>query len=274
MNKDTLVVSLLDMHTGSTVALCPNRFMTFSKQGNNHTPNSKQMSVYRHFEKCAADVANARNGKRLLIVNAGDAIEGWHHNMSELIPCNEKEQADLHIELMAQFKRRVDYDGRRGDKLYYTNGTETHVGDWEDYIGKQLGAVENGDLHVFDDLKLEINGKRIWWTHHGPAPGKGHNKGNGLRNWLKVQFYEAVQENEDPPHMIITGHVHNPFWDIYTGRYKGEYFPVRGLISPSWQQKTRYANGKVPFVKNKVGLQYFVIAADGQISDPVEMLMK
>jgi hypothetical protein len=274
MNKDTLVVSLFDMHTGSTVALCPDRFMQFAKQGNNHTPNSKQVEINKHFEKCAGEVLKARQDKRLLIVNGGDAIEGWHHNASELIPCNEKEQAELHIELMGQFKRWVDYDGRRGDKLFYTKGTETHTKDWEDYVAEKLSAQENGDLYIFDDLKLEINGKRLWWTHHGPAPGKGHNKGNGLRNWIKTQFFEAVQENIKPPHMIITGHVHNPYWDTYTGRYEGAYFPVRGLISPSWQLKTRYANGKAPLVKNKVGLQYFTITADGQIGDPVELIMK
>jgi len=272
-NKDTLVVSLFDMHTGGSTALCPNRFMEFAQQGNNHTPNSEQVKIYSHFEHCGVSIAKARQDKRLLIAVPGDAIEGWHHSRTEIIPCNEQEQADLHIELMAQFKRWVDYDGRKGDKLYYTKGTETHSKDWEDYAAEQLGAQENGDLHIFNDLKLTINGKRIWFTHHGPAPGKGQNKGNGLRNWLRVQFFEAVQEGEKPPHMIISGHTHSPFWDTYTGRYEGEYFPVRGLISPSWQRKTRFVNGVAPFVKGKIGLQYFTIFADGHIGDPVELLM-
>lgn len=275
MNKDTLVVTLSDMHTGSTQALCPDRFMEFKRDGTSHTPNSKQIKIYEHFEYCASQVLKARKDKRLLIVSDGDAIEGIHHNSSQLIPCSEKEQAELHIELMAQFKRWVDYDGRRGDQLYYTIGTEVHVNDWEHYIGEQIRAKQDdNDLCAFYDLKLPVNGKRIWWTHHGPQAGKGTNRGNSHRNWLKHHYYDTVDEGEDPPHMIITGHTHNPYWQIYITRYKGEYFSVRGLISPSWQTKTIYANGKVPLVRNKVGLQYFTVYADGNISDPTELIMK
>jgi len=271
-NRDTLIVTLSDLHTGSTQALCPDRFMEFAQQGNNHTPNSKQVKIYEHFQYCAGEVLKARKDKRLVIVVNGDAVEGHHHNASQLIPCNEKEQADLHIELMGLFKKWTDY--HRGDLLYYTIGTEVHSKDYEHYIGEKLIAEQDtAGLYAFNDLKIDINGKRLWWTHHGPQPGKGHNKGNGLRNWLKVQFYEAVNEGKLPPHMMITAHVHNPWWDTFTGRYKGKYFPIRGLICPSWQQKTRYANGRIPFVLNKVGLQFFTVSGDGQIHDPVELIM-
>ena len=273
MNKDTLIVTLSDMHTGSTVSLCPDRFMTFAKQGNNHTPNSKQQEIYKHFEFCAGEINKARKNKRLIIVSNGDAVEGWHHNYSQLIPCTEKEQADLHIELMVHFKKWVDY--KRGDELHYTVGTEVHVDDWEHYIGEQIGAVQYDDgLYAIHDLKLDVNGQKVWWTHKGPAKGKGANKGNAIRNWLKNIFYDIRDEGDRPPNMIITSHYHDPFYQPYVGRYKGNYHLMHGLISPSWQQKTIYANGVAPFGRNKIGLQYFTVSADGFIlCPPVELVM-
>ena len=272
MNKDTLIVTLSDMHTGGVTALFPDRFARFPDESS-HTPSSKQQKIYAHFKKCAESVAVARKNKRLIIVNNGDAIEGNHHNSQQIRPRAKLDQIDVHVELVNTFKKDVGY--KRGDLLYYTKGTEIHSSDAENQIGKELGAVQdNNDLYAFEELRLDINGKRIWWTHHGPTAGKGPNKGNGFRNWLRNKFYDEVNEGTTPPHMIITGHTHDPYWQIFIARYKGEYFPVRGLICPSWQQKTRYAYKVAALDLNKIGLQYFTVTADGMIGDPVELLMK
>ena len=272
MNKDTLVVTLGDMHSGSNYALFPDRFVEFTQSKGNHHPNSEQLNIWKHFEKCAKEIVNARRDKKLIIVHNGDAIEGSRYGVAHVCTVLEKEQIDIHTELMVYFKKAVDY--RRGDELYYTTGTEVHTNMGEDVIGKELGAVQaDNNLYAFDELKLTINGKRIFWTHHGAGSGDGPNKGNAFRNWLRNRFYEAKDEGRELPNMIITSHTHDPYWQIYIGRYEGNYFSVRGLISPSWQQKTRYAHKRAPFKLNKIGLQYFTIYKDGAISDPVELIM-
>ena len=239
----------------------------------NHMPNSEQVRIWEHFQYCAGVIAEVRKGKSIVLVHNGDAIDGNHHGTLQIAPRLPNEQKDIHVELMMHFQKRVGFT--RGDRLYYTIGTEVHTGDIEHKIGEDLGAVETPDgVRAFDELLLEINGKRIQWTHHGPRAGDGPNRGNAFRNWLRNRFYDEINEGQVPPHFIITGHTHDPFWQIFIGRYQGEYFSVRGLISPSWQAKTRYAHSKAPLVKNKIGLQYFVVTKDGTISDPVELLMK
>jgi hypothetical protein len=183
------------------------------------------------------------------------------------------EQRDIHEELMAHFTKKIGLT--RGDLLYYTAGTEIHTGDIEDEIGRDLGAVETpSGLYAFDELRLNIFERRCWWVHHGPFSGKGANRGNPVRNWLRNIFFDERGEGKDPPHYVITAHTHDPDWNDYVGRYNGEYFRMQGLITPSFQMKTRYAYGKAPLKKNKIGLQYFTITRDGMISDPVELLMK
>lgn len=273
MNKDTLVVTLSDMHSGSNFALFPNRVIEFPESKGVHYQRGKQIQIWEHFEMCANRIAEARRGKRLLLVHNGDAIEGAHHNTAQIASILPKEQKDVHIELMVYFKKAVAF--QRGDQLYYTLGTETHTGEIEDEIGEQLGAIETSDgVHAFNDIELTVNNNRLWWTHHGPSSGRGANKGNTLRNWLRDQFYERVNEGKLPPHVIHTGHTHDPYWQIYIGRYEGSYFTVRGFISPSWQLKTRYGHKKAPLMLNKIGVQFYTVYANGDIGDPTELIMR
>jgi len=258
------------MHSGGSTALFPKRFWQFKHV--NHTPTAEQKAMFDHWSKCAAVIKKVRTGKKLIVVHDGDAIEGSHHGSMQVITALESEQIAIHCDLMDYFMRRVGFSG--SDELYYVTGTEVHTNDGESLIGNDLGAVPAGeDLYAFDELKLTINGKRLWFVHHGPRRGKGANRGNSLRNWLRNLFYECVSEGEEPPHYVITGHVHDPDWNDYIGRLNGQYHKIHGLICPSWQMKTRYGYKVAPMQRNKIGLQYFVITRDGIISDPVEMVM-
>jgi len=272
MNKDTLIVNLSDMHSGGTTALFPKRFWQFTHT--NHTPTSDQKRMFDHFSYCAKEVLKARKDKRLIVVHDGDAIDGDHHSSLQIVTRMKNEQIEIHIELMDYFLQTTKFD-KRTDDLYYVSGTEVHTGDTEDSIGDDLGAVRTeGGLSAFDELELMVNGKMIWFVHHGPTAGKGANMGNTMRNWLKNNFFERVLEGERPPDYIITGHTHQPYWNDYIGRHKGKYFKVQGLICPSWQMKTRYGYKAAPMQKAKIGLQYFTVTKDGMISDPTELLMK
>jgi hypothetical protein len=268
MDKDTLIVTISDMHSGSSVALFPNHFIQF--KDNNHTPTSKQLAMYEHWVRCAEAVGKARKDKRLVIVHNGDAIEGDHHDSPQNISRDPRDHVAVHIELMNGFKKMVDY--RRGDKLYYMSGTETHTGDFEDDCAAQLGAEQTPEgLYVYDILELSINGRLLWWVHHGPTAGKGANKGNSLRNFLRNIFFDCVTENTNPPDVVITGHTHRPFYVPYSQEYGNTWWVMHGIINPSWQMKTRYAYKIAPVEKNKIGLSYFQITKDGLISIPPEI---
>lgn len=266
-SKDALVVVLSDMHSGSNSALFPDRFWS-GKNGLNHTPTSRQQMIFKQFEAFAEYVRETRKNKRVVLVHDGDAIEGVHHNNVDVCTRDVNEQADLHVELMNLFMKTIGWT--KGDLLYYVSGTDTHVGDMEDGIASELGAVQtDDDLFAHDHIQITVNGQPIWFVHHGPKAGKGANEGNALRNWLRDIYWDAVKEHEIAPAMIFTGHVHQPTYNAYIANDGGEYKMLHGVICPSWQAKTRYAYKAAPVARNKIGGVAVEVRADGEIKIPV-----
>lgn len=239
----------------------------------NHSPTPKQKQLYRHFDACAKAVAKLRQGKRLIVVHDGDAIEGVHHDSSQNVTRNKAEQCKIHIELMDHFLQTVNY-GKR-DTLYYVSGTETHVGDDEEGIGADLGAQETPEGgYVHDHLELDVNGALLWFAHHGSKRGAGANEGNGLRNFLRDVYFDCLKRRTIPPDCIITGHTHTPTWNTYIVREPTSFREVHGIICPSWQMKTRYAYKIAPVEVNEIGMVALCIGADGRIDKPKFYLME
>jgi hypothetical protein len=217
-------------------------------------------------KRYASEVRAARKGKPVRLVLVGDALDGNHHQSGDVCTLNLMEQADIHIEIMIAFQKAIDW--QRGDTLHYVKGTEVHTGEYENYIGKELNAIPDGDFYSWDMLKLETNSVMSWFVHHGATAGAGPNEGNGLRNWLKNIVYDHVKDNEKAPDIIYTGHVHNPTYNTFVQRYGMNYKTIHGVILPSWQEKTRYAWMKAPVSKNKIGGVIHEIKADGTITSP------
>lgn len=261
---DTIHIVISDTHSGSNHAL----FIGRNWQGiqNTHYPTSAQIEIRKHLLRYAAEVAHARKGKRIRLVVNGDAIDGDHHNSGDVCTINEKEQSDIHIEIMIEFQKLIKW--QRGDELYYTKGTQSHVHHQEDYIGEQMGAVANGDYYSWDFLKLETNGVLSWFVHHGAGAGHGANEGNNVRNWLKNICYDALKDGERQPDIVYTGHTHDPTYSTFISRNGMKFYTMHGIGLPSWQAKTTYAWMKAPVQRNKIGGVIHEIKADGVICIP------
>ena len=155
-------------------------------EGNMIKPSDRQVEMYGTWVRYTGEVAAARKGKRLIIVNLGDAVDGMHHNSLQECLFKAKEQAAAHVELMTGFMKKTGFSKKQGDELYYVRGTEVHVGDSEDPVGEELGAVKApSGLFVHEILTLNINGLNVMFLHHGKARGNGVNEGNALRNYLR-----------------------------------------------------------------------------------------
>jgi len=263
---DTIQAALSDTHSGSNYALFVKRHWKGTK-GNTHSATSTQVRIRERWEKYADEVKHARKGKRLVIVHNGDAIDGDHHNSNDVCTRNPLEQADIHIELMTEFQKRVNW--QRGDKIYYTRGTQTHVNEMENYIGREVNAEMDGEFYVHDLLRLETNGVMSWFVHHGPGAGNGANEGNALRAWLKNIHYDAVKDGSKMPSIVYTGHVHNPTWQPYGYRIEMKFYEMHGIILPSWQAKTTFAWQVAAASKNKIGGVFQEIKSDGTVCIPV-----
>lgn len=268
--KDILQVVISDMHSGSNYALFVNREWHGLKNAS-HTPRSGQIKIREQFEIYAEEVRQARQGKKVRLIHNGDAIDGDHHHSGDVCSLNPKEHADIHVELMNELQKRIDWQA--GDELYYTKGTQSHVNEYEHEIGKELNAVPDGDLYAWEFLPLESNGVLSWFVHHGPTRGEGANEGNTMRNWLKNIYFEAVKDKKRIPDIVYTGHVHYPTYSSYVYREKMNFKTMHGIILPSWQLKTVYGYMASPVQTNKIGGIWQEIKADGTICIPVFSVM-
>lgn len=268
--RDILQVVVSDFHSGSNYALMVNR--EWRGKHTSHVPSTQQRHIRERFETFCSEVAAMRKGKRIRLIHNGDAIDGDHHNSGDVCSILPLEQADIHIELMAEFQKKIDWQA--GDELYYTRGTHIHVTEYENYIGKELNAVMCGDFYSWDFLQLESNGALSWFVHHGPSAGAGPNEGNQARNWLRNIYFDALKDGRRIPDIIYTGHVHVPTYSTYIYRKQMNFGVLHGIITPSWQMKTTYAWMKAPVSKNKIGGVVQEIKADGTISVPRFSIME
>lgn len=264
---DTLLCVLSDLHTGSSTALFP-RTGYENSEGNLVSPNDRQKEIYPVFIRFAGEVAQARKGKRLIVVNLGDSVDGFHHGSMQESLFMEKDQCGAHVSLMMEFMKRVGFG--KSDELYYVRGTEVHVGDTENDMAKELGAVPSAPKkYVHEILELNINGLVNVFAHHGKARGSGQNEGNGLRNFLRDIRDDREKDGMTRMDVLWSGHTHGHTWATHIKRMRGgEFHELHGIICPSWQAKTRFALGKVPMAVNSVGGTYARITVDGDICKP------
>lgn len=271
--QDTLLTILSDMHSGSSTALFLNR--EWQDEHQNHRPNERQKQIYKVFERCTDYTKEKRKGKRLIAVHNGDAVEGIHHNSLQICVLNKNSQAEIHTELMDTFLRKSKFDRKQGDKLFYVRGTETHVEDIETEIAKDLSAEKTPDgNYVFDHLELEVNGRLIWFIHHGKKRGAGANEGNALRNWLRDIYWDCKKSGARPPDMVVSGHTHTPTYTNYVIRDGVGFHVIHGVVCPSWQAKTRFGYKVAPVDVNEIGAVFVEITASGDIRMPKFILQE
>jgi len=257
---DELIVMLGDMHSGSTKALFLPRMVQF--EHTNYTPTSEQKQIYKHWMKCAAWVKEHRQGKKLIIVNNGDAIEGIHHNTQDIVSYKWDDHVRVHCDLMDDFMQACDFGPE--DNLHYVSGTESHVMDKEMEIAEDLGGTYQ------HDLKLKVNGRSIWFTHHGATPGYSYTEGDSYRLWLKKIYWELMHDRQPLPDVIISSHYHRPMYNTYVQ----DYTTIHGMILPSWQMKTRYAYRVAPFQVNQIGMSCMEVSDDGFIKVHQPLLLE
>jgi predicted phosphodiesterase len=269
-NQDTLIVGVSDLHSGGSTALFPDTALWKFDLDRNHTPTEKQKRMYKHWGRCAAEAKRLREGKRMILVHNGDAIDGWRYMNVQTLTIRPEEQSKIHVFLMRKFMDRVGFNAAGGDRLVYIRGTEVHTGETEMEIAAELNA-EYLQAHDFVDLK--VNGRRFWFLHQGPNSAEGQNAGDGMRNWLKRIYWARVNAREYVPDVVVTGHYHKPVYSTYVQRRDDGFHTIHGITLPSWQMKTRFAYKAVPVAKNEIGAGFMEVTAAGDIRSPSFMLM-
>lgn len=258
-DRDTYIVNLSDTHSGGSTALFPDYRMDFDHNGKfatNHDPTREQKAMFQHWLKCAEIVKAESKGKRIIIVHNGDALEGFHHGSIQTISPIASHQIQIHLEVFEAFLKKSGFSPKNGDELHYTSGTESHT-NWDEF-----GIAEHLNAQFHDELQMSVNGKNLWWTHHGANSGKGANEGDSYRTWLKSIYWDCLREYRTKPDAVISAHYHKSIYQTYVQ----DWHTIHGILLPSWQMKTRYAYRAAPFQRNDIGMSCLTVSAEGIIN--------
>ena len=275
MRIDTLLVSLADTHCGSKTGLMPDG--NYQKiDGGTEAPTNTQKLLWGQWKESWDNIAKLRKNKRLIVVVNGDATDGIHHDAIQIISTNPGDHKNIHIDCMDYGLRLAKFG--KGDLLYYIMGTGSHCGTANSYtndVAEDLGAVPMPDSYdsernkyrryFWDHLPLEINGKIHDYAHEGVSAGRrAWTKENTFRSWIKSNMMERIinGDGNSIPRVYWRAHRHV---NIESEIVKVGNYICEGIILPSFQAKTQYANKKFSTDISDIGMYATECDKDGGV---------
>jgi hypothetical protein len=225
-----------------------------------------------------------------IVVLLGDLIEGSHHVSKQVITNDLEEQKAMFV---ATFIHALKFMGWQygKDKLFIVRGTDTHVGEHEESIGRLLTGDDvlggNGKYlatpHTqptaenewmdgrfsWDKLVLNKYGVKIDLAHHGIAPGgRAWTKNNGAINVAKDYYWTYLEDGRTIPDYIVRAHRHKYVRGVYNGKHKD----VVAFVNPSYQFKTHFGHRVATKELSDIGCTHIQINKDGTHNQYVSMM--
>jgi len=263
--KRTLVALASDTHCGSSVGLMPPEWVT--EDGNTVRQNQLQRVAWDQWRENWATVSALRKKKdRLIIVHAGDAVEGKHHDNEQLITTRKEEQERIHVACMEQALQDVGYK-QDADELWYVAGTTAHVGSGatsEERIVRELCEVpaDAGERQVVYHLRRRVNGVLIDVAHQGPRPGvRAWTRNNTLALTLRSIYLSCLETNQPVPRYWVRAHRHK--FVTADVRRNGGGVAIEGFLLPANTLKGEYANTVAVDELADLGMLVIGIEPDG-----------
>jgi len=215
-----------------------------------------QKKMFDHLMYCAKCIKKNYKGYQKIIIHNGDAIEGIHHRTIQLSAPMASDHALIHQQVMETFLHEAGFSIKNGDELYYGSGTETHTGFSEYGIAKYF---EPYGAKYFDELKINQYGNNIWFVHQWRASGDGVNEGNPVMAGLKSMYFNSLKEGWKMPELVVGSHYHKATLGSYSQNWK----TYLGMITPSFQMKTRFGLKVSAFQRNDIGISVFETSENG-----------
>lgn len=272
-----IIAAPSDTHTGATMGLNPQDWLSFD--GRIITHNALQEIIYAQWLEDWQRVAELRlqstTWPRLIVIHVGDAVDGDHHETTELVTARVDEQERMHVKVMGDALELAGFDTTKGDELNYIAGSEAHTGEGasseERIVRMLLGDNATGGTRVHRVLRRKINNVLIRATHHGPAVGgKIYNRSNPLRSHLTSEYYNWLECGEIIPRFYLCGHRHQ-FAHAAIENQLGQVV-TDGFILPSFCFKGDYAQVVAPDSRPNIGMWLGIIRTDGSVRWECNML--
>lgn len=224
-----------DTHAGSTVGLMqPDPWQLDA--GGTYRPSKAQRLIWRQWVE-GWDVVNQlrQPGDRLIITMMGDAVDGKHHDTSELVTGRIEEQERIFIDAMDWTLQHVNFGG--DDVLQFISGTPAHVGEMAQSERRICEDMEGRGL--YDRLKMQVGSVKFDVAHDGlPVGGRAWTDDSSLRAVIRSMLFDSLLNGQDVPDYVIRAHRHT---FMTTDFERGKYH-ISGMICPAFQLKTSYGN--------------------------------
>lgn len=233
-----LILFISDVHVGSTVSIMPSSFETY--EGQRVFPNPLQEYMLQHWDLCIGEFNRFRKGRPFWLVLVGDLVEGIHHKSKQVWSPDSKDHAAAAVELLRPICKKAS-------KVFICKGTESHTGNDEESIGRDLGAVRCPDTQKFawETVSIEVGSNLIQCRHHMPTTSRVYLEASALSIVLGNTQLSYARHKQRIPDIIVSGHRHR------FGYYQDDESAMLAL--GAWQALTRYGHKVVPGAIFKLG---------------------
>ena len=254
------------MHCGSPVGILPPG--QWQLRAANIKQNAGQRLTWRMFCDHADIIGKMRTNAKLIVVLNGDMVEGVHHGNLQVMTSYMREQEAIAQHAIDHILGLMKFT--EGDALYFVAGTNSHVAESEERLARDFDAipyrkdssVDRADgRYCHPSLKLNVNRKRVWWAHKLVGVGKGPNRENSMRNYMRRLRLDMYAEKTIPPDYLIGSHFHQRLGvpDAYRDHL------MWGFVLPSYKLKDDYTfEGFAPFGLSEIGMHWIDIDDTGE----------
>lgn len=239
MSKPVLLAVTSDQHANSTLGLCPDEGVQLDDGGFYH-PSKAQRWTWDCWNDYWKKVAARRKALKaeLVCVFNGDAVDGDHHQTSQIISRNMEVQGYVASRVFSVPKALAP------DRLYMVRGTEVHVGpsgSSEEALAKSIGCVRDPETQNWSHwhLMLEVYGRLFDFQHHASAGGLPWTRPGNIARLAFRHWVERTQRGLRPADILFRSHLH------LTADSHGAHLS-RAIVTPAWQLKTSHAHKVVP----------------------------
>jgi hypothetical protein len=233
-----LVVVFSDLHSGSRRALMPPKYELFEegkpggRSGQVILANPQQLWLYDCWCRGWEKVIKYVGGDPWAWACVGDAIEGIHHGLTELVSNDPTD----HMIIFDQCNRPY---AELAAKRFMVRGTRTHTSDTvEMKLGEKLKCERHPDTGQWasDRWILDINGYKLLLRHHMETTSREWLRIGALNRELDNEILAAAKRGQPQPDGAVMAHRH-----MYDSMTNGKNF---AMVCGPWQQTTRHGHTK------------------------------
>lgn len=237
----TTAAIVSDLHTNSTIGLCPPRFPL--DDGGVYVASKAQRWLWRNWLDYIGRVKKAKGNGRLVTIFNGDICDGDHHNTTQIITRNRREFLKLAwrvIEPLVEIS----------DKVIVIRGTPSHVGQgsWmEEAIGADIESVKDDvGRYAWPHAYLDIDGVTLDIAHHGSLGGRPWTRANAVNRLAVETIVKYADSGSKIPDLVIRSHRHQ--YADSNNNHK-----CRVIFTPAWQLATEFINKIAPGAVADIG---------------------